>query len=70
MGRADTATKNFMRQNDVFADAFNFFLYQGYPVIDPGRLRELNPAELAWEGRVWKVSQCPGRCAGIYQVFR
>lgn len=47
MGRADTATKNFMRQNDVFADAFNFFLYQGYPVIDPGRLRELNPAELA-----------------------
>ena len=47
MGRADTATINFMRQNDVFADAFNFFLYQGYPVIDPGRLRELNPAELA-----------------------
>lgn len=33
MGRADTATINFMRQNDVFADAFNFFLYQGYPVI-------------------------------------
>ena len=49
MGRADTATKNFMRQNDVFADAFNFFLYQGYPVIDPGRLRELNPAELGKE---------------------
>ena len=47
MGRADTATKNFMRQNDVFADAFNFFLYQGYPVIDPGQLRELDPAELA-----------------------
>ncbi len=49
MGRADTATKNFMRQNDVFADAFNFFLYQGYPVIDPGRLRELNPAEIGKE---------------------
>ena len=47
MGRADTATTNFMRQNDVFADAFNFFLYQGYPVIDPGQLRELDPAELA-----------------------
>ena len=47
MGRADTATINFMRQNDVFADAFNFFLYQGYPVIDPGQLRELDPAELA-----------------------
>ena len=47
MGRADTATTNFMRQNDVFADAFNFFLYQGRPVIDPGKLRELDPAELA-----------------------
>ena len=47
MGRADTATTNFMRQNDVFADAFNFFLYQGCPVIDPGQLRELDPAELA-----------------------
>ena len=47
MGRADTATTNFMRQNDVFADAFNFFLYQGRPVIDQGKLRELDPAELA-----------------------
>ena len=47
MGRADTATANFMRQNDVFADAFNFYLYQGHPVIDPGQLRELDPAELA-----------------------
>ena len=47
MGRADTATTNFMRQNNVFADAFNFFLYQGRPVIDPGKLRELDPAELA-----------------------
>ena len=47
MGRADTATTNFMRQNDVFADAFNFFLYQGCPVIEPGQLRELDPAELA-----------------------
>ena len=37
MGRAD----------DVFADAFNFFLYQGDSVIDPGQLRELDPAELA-----------------------
>ena len=47
MGKADTATANFMRQNDVFADAFNFFLYQGDPVINPKQLRELDPAELA-----------------------
>ena len=54
MGRADTATTNFMRQNDVFADAFNFFLYQGDPVINPKQLRELDPAELA---RVLGVDQ-------------
>ena len=64
MGRADTATKNFMRQNDVFADAFNFFLYQGYPVIDLGRLRELNPAEIGKEEFVpwemcWNLSSIP-----------
>ena len=46
MGKADTATTSFMRQHHVFADAFNFFLYQGYPVIDPGQLRDLDPAEL------------------------
>ena len=46
MGKADTATASFMRQHHVFADAFNFFLYQGYPVIDPGQLRDLDPAEL------------------------
>ena len=47
MGKADTATASFMRQHHVFADAFNFFLYQGHPVIDPGQLRDLDSAELA-----------------------
>ena len=46
MGKADTATMAYMGQNDVFADAFNFFLYQGERVIRPEQLRELDPTEL------------------------
>ena len=47
MGKADTATMAYMGQSDIFADAFNFFLYQGQQVIDPAGLRELDPKELA-----------------------
>ena len=46
MGKADTATMAYMGQNDVFADAFNFFLYQGERVSRPEQLRELDPTEL------------------------
>ena len=48
MGRADTATKNFMRQNDVFADAFNFYLYGGRQVLHPEQLNELDSTELSY----------------------
>ena len=29
MGKADVVTKNYMRQNHVFADAFNYLIYGG-----------------------------------------
>ena len=47
MGKADTATKAYTGQNDIFADAFNFYLYDGKPVICPEQLHELDTAELA-----------------------
>ena len=47
MGKADAATKIYMRENAVFADAFNFLIYGGEPVVDPDNLRELDTAELA-----------------------
>ena len=43
----DTATKNYLTQSSVFADIFNFYLYEGQQVIDPGQLKELDPAELS-----------------------
>lgn len=47
MGVADKETKAYMRENKIFADAFNFFLYDGAQKIQPGLLRELDTTELA-----------------------
>lgn len=44
---ADTVTKQYMRENTVFADAFNFLLYDGENVIQPDKLKELDTTELA-----------------------
>ena len=45
MRNADSVTKEYMKQNTIFADAFNFFLYGGKQVIDPARLRPQDPTE-------------------------
>ena len=42
----DTVTKQYMRENTVFADAFNFLLYDGENVIRPEKLKELDTTEL------------------------
>ncbi len=46
MGRIDTVTTKYMRQNDIFADAFNYFVYDGEQVIDPNCLEELDTREI------------------------
>lgn len=47
MGEKDTLTKQFMSRPDVFADAFNYLIYDGEPVIQPGDLRELDPTSIS-----------------------
>lgn len=47
MGLADTVTKDYMRDNSVFADAFNYLIYGGKAVVDPKRLQELDTTEIA-----------------------
>lgn len=46
MGMADAVNKQYMKENTVFADAFNFLLYNGENVIQPQTLRELDTAEV------------------------
>lgn len=47
MGKLDTVTKAYMRKNNIFADAFNYLIYEGKPVVDPEQLRELDTTEIA-----------------------
>lgn len=43
----DTLTKRFMERPDVFADVFNFLIYEGEPVIKPDELKALDTTEIA-----------------------
>lgn len=47
MGAADTVTKAYMKENTVFADAFNYLLYRSRAVVDPTQLQELDTTEIA-----------------------
>ena len=47
MAAQDTIGKWYMSDNAIFADAFNFLLYDGEPVIKPEELREADTAEIA-----------------------
>lgn len=46
MSKKDTVTKAFMRENTVFADAFNYLIFNVKKVIQPERLQELDTTEL------------------------
>ena len=47
MAEADIYTKNYISQNDIFADVFNFFIYGGEQVIKPESLKDESNAESA-----------------------
>ena len=43
----DTVTKIYMKDNAIFADPFNYYVYSGRPVIKPEDLTELDSTESA-----------------------
>ena len=43
----DAVTKAYMQDNRRFADAFNFYLYDGRQVIKPEKLKPLDPNLIA-----------------------
>lgn len=47
LSKIDTVTKEYMRNPEVFADAFNKFIYNGRQVINPESLTELDTTEIA-----------------------
>ena len=47
MSAQDAIGKRYLSDNAIFADAFNFLLYDGEPVIRPEELREADTTEIA-----------------------
>ena len=47
MSEKDTVTKEYMQNRDTFADAFNFYLYDGEQVIKPEQLKPLDTTAIA-----------------------
>ena len=43
----DIASKGYLSKNAVFADLFNFFIYNGNPVVDPDKLTPLNTEQIS-----------------------
>lgn len=46
IGAADTITKAYIRENAVFADAFNYLIYGGRQVVNPEELKEVDTTEI------------------------
>ena len=67
MGYADGTAKEYTRQNDIFADAFNFYLYGGAQTIKPDQLRELDTAELSILPDADSCGKRNGRAAQRYR---
>lgn len=47
MGRKDAVTKDYIRDTSVFADVFNYIIYNGEQVIDPNKLHEMDTTAIA-----------------------
>ena len=55
MSTKDSITKKFLSRDDIFADAFNYLLYDGKRVIMPEDLTEQDPNEIAAFKRLGSV---------------
>ena len=45
MGTADMITKRVYAENARFADTFNYLIYNGKKVINPAKLKEIDPTD-------------------------
>ena len=55
MSKRDSMTKKYLSQPKVFADAFNYFVFDGDQVIKPRDLKELDPTEIAVVNRAGRL---------------
>jgi hypothetical protein len=46
LAEKDIVTKEYIKDTRVFADAFNYLIFEGNPVIDPSKLHEMDTTEI------------------------
>ena len=46
VGKKDTKAKAYMSDPEHFADAFNYYLFQGRKIVKPEKLEEIDPTEI------------------------
>ncbi len=63
MAHKDVLTKDYMQLKDVFADVFNFFLFDGNPVIQPQQLQEKST-------EIFEIRKLPSGKNQTVQQFR
>ena len=51
MGKADVVTKEYMQDEEVFADVFNYYLYKGKTVLTSSGLKEMDTTEVVSVGQ-------------------
>ena len=60
--KADTITKAYVQDASIFADIFNYYVYQGRQVIEPEQLKERDSTKIALpygaDGAVVPVRHC------------
>ena len=57
MGKIDTRTHEYLKDNTRFADIVNYYIYDGKQIIDPSKLQELDPVEITFPHKKGRSSE-------------
>ncbi len=69
MSKIDALTKKLMDDNEVFADAFNFLLYNGERKIKPEDLKPLDTSSISVEINDTKVSSAVQKNRDVFKIL-
>ena len=54
--RKDVPTVKYLKDNYIFADVFNYYMYNGEQALKPEMLNENDPNEITlFQGKNWKT---------------
>ncbi len=69
MGKVDSVTKTFLRDNEVFADAFNYLIYEGEQIILPEQLHQMDTTVIANIGEEKNKSALVQKVRDVYKYI-